>query len=82
MCSSPAEERKELWIPPPSWFLSFAYNFVRKKARITIFGMWVTSRWIMERLKYFFTEFDTQGRREGNDVTALGRWAVGPFGRP
>ena len=23
---------------------SFAYNFVRKKARITIFGMWVTSR--------------------------------------
>ena len=31
----------------------FAYNMVRKKARITIFGMWVTSRWIMDRLKYF-----------------------------
>ena len=29
---------------------SFAYTFVRKKARITLFGMWVTSRWIM--LKY------------------------------
>ena len=32
---------------------SFAYNFVRKLARITIFGMWVTSRWIMDTLKYF-----------------------------
>ena len=32
---------------------SFAYNFVRKKARITIFGMWVTSKWLMDRLKYF-----------------------------
>ena len=27
----------------------FAYNFMRKKARIKIFGMWVTSRWIMDR---------------------------------
>ena len=53
---------------------SFAYNFVRKKARITIFGMWVTSRWIMDNLKYFKSEFNTQGRRgENNDVTALGR---------
>ena len=32
---------------------SFAYNFVRKKGRITIFGMWVTSRWLMDRLKHF-----------------------------
>ena len=32
---------------------SFAYNFARKYARITIFGMWVTSRWIIDRLKYF-----------------------------
>ena len=53
---------------------SFAYNFVRKKARITIFGMWVTSRWIMNRLKYFKSKFNTQGRRgENDDVTALGR---------
>ena len=53
---------------------SFAYNFIRKKARITIFGMWVTSRWIMDRLKYFLSEFNTQGRRGKNDdVTALGR---------
>ena len=56
---------------------SFAYNFVRKKARITIFGVWVTSRWIMDKLKYFQSEFNTQGRRgENDDVTALGRWAV------
>ena len=56
---------------------SFAYNFVRKKARMTIFGMWVTSRWIMNRFKYFISEFNTQGRRGENvDVTALGRWAV------
>ena len=53
---------------------SFTFNFVRKKARITIFGMWVTSRWIMDRLKYFLSEFNTQGRRgENDDVTALGR---------
>ena len=46
-------------------------------ARITIFGMWVTSRWIMDRLKYFESEFNTQGRRGKNDdVTALVRWAV------
>ena len=37
----------------PVFISSFAYNFVKKKARITIFGMWVTSRWIMDRLKYF-----------------------------
>ena len=36
----------------PVFISSFAYNF-EKKARITIFGMWVTSRWIMDRLKYF-----------------------------
>ena len=36
--------------------------------------MWVTSRWIMDRLKYFKSEFNTQGRRgENDDVTALGR---------
>ena len=53
---------------------SFAYNFVRKSARITIFGMWVTSRWLMDRLKYFQSEFNTQGRRgENDDVTAMGR---------
>ena len=60
----------------PSVFFasSFAYNFVRKKARITIFGMWVTSRWIMDRLKYFKSEFNTQGLGgENDDVTALGR---------
>ena len=32
---------------------SFAYNFARKKASIKIFGMWVTSRGIIDRLKYF-----------------------------
>ena len=37
----------------------------------------------MDRLKYFLSEFDTQGRRgEKHDVTALGRWAVGTLGRP
>ena len=30
----------------------------------------------MDRLKYFKSKFNTQGRRGGNDVTALGRWAV------
>ena len=39
--------------------------------------MWVTSRWLKIRLKYFKSEFNTQGRRgENDDVTALGRWAV------
>ena len=52
---------------------SFAYNFARKKARITIFGMWVTSRWVIDRLKYFKSKFNMQGRRGENDVTALGR---------
>ena len=53
---------------------SFAYNFARKYARITISGMWVTSRWIIDRLKYFYSKFNMQGRRgENNDVTALGR---------
>ena len=32
---------------------SFAYNFAKKQARITIFDMWVTSRWLIDRLKYF-----------------------------
>ena len=33
----------------------------------------------MDRLKYFKAEFNTQGRRgENDDVTPLGRWAVGP----
>ena len=32
----------------------------------------------MDRLKYFKSEFNTQGRRgENDDVTALSRWAVG-----
>ena len=36
----------------------------------------------MDGLKYFESEFNTQGRRgENDDVTALGRWAVGPLGR-
>ena len=30
----------------------------------------------MDRLKYFKSEFNTQGRRGENDVTAFGRWAV------
>ena len=30
----------------------------------------------MDRVKYFKSKFNTQGRRGGNDVTALGRWAV------
>ena len=31
----------------------------------------------MDRVKYFFSEFNTQGcRGENDDVTALGRWAV------
>ena len=41
---------------------SFAYNFI-KYPRIYIFGMWVTSKWIMDRLKFFQSEFNTQGRR-------------------
>ena len=37
----------------------------------------------MDRLKYFLFESITQGcRGENDDVTALGRWAVGPLGRP
>ena len=33
----------------------------------------------MDRLKYFLSEFITQGcRGENDDVTALERWAVGP----
>ena len=36
----------------------------------------------MDGLKYFKSEFNTQGcRGENDDVTALGRWAVGPLGR-
>ena len=62
---------------------SFAFNFARKKARITILGTWVTFRWIMDRLKYFKSEFNTQGRRGEMmlrrwDVGPLGCWAVGP----
>ena len=31
----------------------------------------------MDRLKYFYSEFNMQGcRGENDDVTALGRWAV------
>ena len=31
----------------------------------------------MDRLKYIYSEFNTQGRRgENDDVTSLGRWAV------
>ena len=31
----------------------------------------------MDRLKYFSSEFNTQGRSgENDDVTALGRWTV------
>ena len=34
----------------------------------------------MDRLKYFYSEFNTQGRRgENDDVTALGHWAVREF---
>ena len=40
----------------PVFISSFAYNFVRKKARITIFSMRFTSRWIMDR-------FNVQGRK-------------------
>ena len=36
--------------------------------------MWVTSRWIMDRLKYFYSEFNTQGRR--GEMMMLRRWAV------
>ena len=35
--------------------------------------MWVTSRWIMDRLKYFYSEFNTQGRRR--EMMMLRRWA-------
>ena len=36
--------------------------------------MWVTSRWLMDMVKYFKSEFNTQGRKgENDDVTALGR---------
>ena len=36
----------------------------------------------MDGLKYFQSEFNSQGcRGENDDVTALGRWAVGPLGR-
>ena len=39
--------------------------------------MWVTSRWIIDRLKYLYSKFNMHGRRGENDaVTALGRWAV------
>ena len=39
--------------------------------------MWVTSRWIIDRLKYFKSKFDMQRRTgENDDVAALGRWAV------
>ena len=41
------------------FFTTFVYNFVKKWHRITICGIWVTSRWIMDRLKYFKTEFNT-----------------------
>ena len=40
--------------------------------------MWVNFKWIIDRLKYFKSEFNTQGRR-GEMV--LRRWAVGPLGR-
>ena len=31
----------------------------------------------MDKLKYFYSEFNMQGRRgENDDVTALGSWAV------
>ena len=30
----------------------------------------------MDRLKYFYFEFNMKGRRGENDVTALDRWAV------
>ena len=35
----------------------------------------------MDRLKYFKAEYNTQCCRGENDVTALRRWAVRPFGR-
>ena len=35
--------------------------------------MLVTSRWIMDRLNIFYSEFNTQGRRGENDVTGFGR---------
>ena len=39
--------------------------------------MWVTSRWIIDRLKYFKSEFNTHSLRgKMDDVMALGRWAV------
>ena len=43
--------------------------------RITIFDMWVTSRWAMDRLNYFLSELNTQGLRI--DWMLLWHWAVG-----
>ena len=51
---------------------SFAYNFVRNQARITIFGMWVTSRWIMDRLKYL----SSIRKVAEEEMMMLRRWAV------
>ena len=50
----------------PVFIVSFTYYFVRKKASMTIFGMWVTSRWIIDRLKYYQSEFNMQGPRGEN----------------
>ena len=36
----------------------------------------------MDRLKYFYSEFNTQGRGGENDVTPFGRWAVGTHNTP
>ena len=39
--------------------------------------MWATFRWIIDRLKYFISKFNMQGRRGENDM--LWSWAVGPW---
>ena len=36
--------------------------------------MWATSRWTMDRLKYFLSEFNTQGHR--GEMMMVRRWAV------
>ena len=59
---------------------SFAYNFVRKKTRITILGTLVTSRWIMDRLKYISNLNSIREVAEQKwcyGVGMLGRWDVG-----
>ena len=39
--------------------------------------MWVTSMWIIDKLKYFLAPAVTVGETEGAMDSVLGRWAVG-----